>query len=221
MKTALITGASSEIGLSIAKKIENNYHLILIKHKKEINIKALKNTPTILSCDLNDEIEIRNLINNLKNTKIDLLINVAGYDQNESIDNISMENLLTTLKINLLAPFILIQKLFDKNSSGTVINIASTDGIDTFNEYNMPYATSKAALIHLTKQLDFIYKNLKIYALCPNYVNTETVKSMDPTFLKQELKRIKQNQLNSPNDVATKVEEIINTLPKEIIIRME
>ena len=34
MKTALITGASSEIGLSIAKKIENDYHLILIKHKK-------------------------------------------------------------------------------------------------------------------------------------------------------------------------------------------
>ena len=123
----------------------------------------------IYTCDFNNESEIYNLCNVLKNTKIDLLINAAAYDQNENIENVSYENFLQTLKVNTITPFILIQNLFKKNETGIVINIASTDGIDTYNEYNLPYATSKAALIHMTKQLDLIYKNIHIYFLDTRY----------------------------------------------------
>ena len=221
METALITGASSEIGLSIAKTLEKKYNLILIKHKHDINLKELKNNTMIYTCDFNNESEIYNLCNVLKNTKIDLLINAAAYDQNENIENVSYENFLQTLKVNTITPFILIQNLFKKNETGIVINIASTDGIDTYNEYNLPYATSKAALIHMTKQLDLIYKNIHIYALCPNYLNTESIKNMDPIFLKQELKRINQEKLIEVEEISQKIEKIINELPDDIIIRME
>lgn len=221
MKNALITGASSEIGLSIARMLEKNYNLILIKHDKEIDITSFTKMPIIYTSDFNNDREVKQLIEKLKNTKIDLLVNAAAYDQNEIIENVSIENMLKSLRINTIAPFILIQQLFNRDSKGIVINIASTDGIDTYNEYNLPYATSKAALIHITKQMNLNYPNLNIYALCPNYVNTKSVQDMDPLFLKEELKRIKQNKLIEVNDVAKKIEEIINTLPTDIIIRME
>lgn len=221
MKTALITGASSEIGLSIALVLEKHYNLILVKHEKDIDITEFIKEPIIYTCDFNNEESLKELINKLKNTKIHLLINAAAYDQNDSIENVSLENIIKSLRINTIAPFILTQQLFDRENEGIVINIASTDGIDTYNIYNLPYATSKAALIHITKQLNLYYSNLNIYALCPNYVNTESVKEMDPIFLQEELKRIKQNKLIEVSDVAKKVEDIINALPNEIIIRME
>ena len=221
MKTVLITGASSEIGLSIARLLENKYNLIIIKHEKDIDVKEFRKVPKIFRSDFNDESEIRKLLNELKEIKIDMLINVAAYDQNESIENIKIEELIKTIKINCFSPFLLIQKLFDKESDGIVINVASTDGIDTYNEYNLPYATSKAALIHMTKQLSVIYKNLHIYAICPNYINTQSVRNMEQEFLNKELKRIEQNKLIEVSDVSNKIEEIINTLPENIIIRME
>lgn len=221
MKTALITGASSEIGMSIAKQLEENYNLILVKHEKDIDLTEFARKPIIYTCDFNNDESLKELIEKLKNTKIDLLINAAAYDQNEIIENITLENIMKTFKINAIVPFLLTQQLFKKNDQGIVINIASTDGIDTYNTYNLPYATSKAALIHITKQLDLYYSNLNIYALCPNYINTESVKSMDPNFLQEELKRTNQNKLIEVEEVAKKIEEIINTLPKDIIIRME
>lgn len=221
MKTALITGASSEIGISISKRLEKKYNLILIKHEKDINLSNFENKPLIYNCDFNNENSVKELIGKLKNTKIDLLVNIAAYDQNNLIENITVEDIICHMKINTIAPFLLMKELFKKHDQGLVINIGSTDGIDTYNEYNLPYATSKAALIHITKQLKLCYNNLKLYVLCPNYINTNTVRNMETKFLEEELKRIKQNKLIEIEEVTDKIEEIIETLPNEIIIRME
>lgn len=221
MKTALITGASSEIGISISKRLEKKYNLILIKHVKDINLSNFENKPLIYNCDFNNENSVKELIGKLKNSKIDLLVNIAAYDQNNLIENTTFEDIICHMKINTIAPFLLMKELFKKHDQGLVINIGSTDGIDTYNEYNLPYATSKAALIHITKQLKLCYNNLKLYVLCPNYINTNTVRNMETKFLEEELKRIKQNKLIEIEEVTDKIEEIIETLPNEIIIRME
>ena len=99
-----------------------------------------------------DYISIEYIDNNTKN---ELLANVKN---NEEIKNINIDNFLKTIKINTIAPFLLTKELFEHDDNGIVINVASTDGIDTYNEYNLPYATSKAALIHITKQLDQYYQ---------------------------------------------------------------
>lgn len=221
MKTILITGAASEIGLSLAKRLEKNNKLILIKHKKEIDINIFETKPIIYKCDFSKEESVNELIKELKKEKIDILINLAAYDQNEEVENISTKNFIKSFQINTIVPFILTKELFKKDDKGIVINVASTDGINTYNEYNLTYATSKAALIHLTKQLNYIYKNIDFYALCPNYINTDTIRNMEQNFLKEELKRVNQEKLIEIEEVIDKMLKIMNELPKETVIRME
>ena len=106
--------------------------------------------------------------------------------------------------------------------NGIIINIASTDGINTYSKLNMDYSASKAGLINLTKSLTLELDNIKVYALCPNWVNTESIREMNQDYLKEELKRIGQKKLIEPKSVAKKIISIIESnLKSGSIIVME
>jgi NAD(P)-dependent dehydrogenase (short-subunit alcohol dehydrogenase family) len=85
----------------------------------------------------------------------------------------------------------------------------STDGVDTFNEYNIGYAASKAGLLNLTNSLAYSLKNFKVYGLMLNYVNTESVLEMNPNFLNNELNRIGQKELIEKQTVINHLEKLI------------
>ena len=107
-----------------------------------------------------------------------------------------------------------------KDKLKIVINIASTDGIDTYSSLNIDYSASKAGLINLTKSLALTLPNIKILAICPNWVETESIKEMNQEYLKQEMKRINQKQLIKPDEISKKIINIINSDIKsgEIIV---
>ena len=121
---------------------------------------------------------------------------------------------MKVLEVNLVGPFILIQKLENLMDRGIIINISSTDGINTYSRYNMDYSASKAGLINLTKSLALELENIKIYSICPNWVNTESTREMNFNYLKEEMKRVHQHKLISPIEVAKKVIELIDSNKK-------
>ena len=86
--------------------------------------------------------------------KLDALVNNAAIQILGGIDSLSRENWQTTLNVNLLAPFILIQSLlpFLQNSKGNVVNISSIHARLTKRNF-VAYATSKAALSGMTRAL--------------------------------------------------------------------
>ena len=89
------------------------------------------------------------------------------------------------------------------------INISSTDASDTYSTYSMDYAASKAGIENVTKNLAKRLPKLKVCALAPNWVDTDTVLNMDRDYLESELKRIGQNRLLKKEEVALKIIEII------------
>ena len=95
-----------------------------------------------------------------------------------------------------------------KNS--IIINMASTDGIDTYSIYNIDYAVSKAGIIQLTKSFSLILNNIKSIAIAPNWVATPSTIKMNQDYLKTELKRLKQNRLISIDTVTNKIIQVIN-----------
>ena len=75
----------------------------------------------------------------------------------------------------------------------------------------MDYSASKAGLINLTKSLALELEAAKVYALCPNWVNTESIREMNSDYLEEELKRIGQKKLIEPKEVSRKLIDIIES----------
>ena len=219
MKTAIITGGSRGIGSAISCTLaKNNYNLVinyLNNEKSALELKQnLENKYKIkvllFKGDISDEKVVKNLVaTTLKEFKtIDVVINNAGIAIDNDIFDKDKQEFLRVLEVNLVGTFLLCKEAIKYMVKGTVINISSTDGIDTYNPISMDYCAAKAGVINLTKNLAMRFPNLKIYSVAPNWVKTDSVLEMNPDYLKKELNRIGQKRLLEPDEVANKVLEL-------------
>ena len=202
MKYALVTGANSDVGKSICEKLlEQNYEVIACCHLSASNLNDLN--VTIKYCDLRDEEQIKNLV---KNYNLSVLVNAAAYSCDDLIENKTSEEFLNCFKINTFAHFLLIKYA---NIKDYIINISSSDSIDTYNEYNYDYAASKAALNNLTKSLSLVTK-AKIVALAPNWINTKNIEKIDQEYLKEDMLKHHQEKLVTLDDIKNYIGKILN-----------
>lgn len=176
MKKALITGATSGIGLAISKKLlDMGYKVYGIgRDFSKIDIKN-ENFVEIV-CDLTKYQNIEETIKKLrKETEIDILINSAGvgfFGLHEEINPTKLHKMIT---LNLEAPLILTQLLLRdlKKRSGVIINISSITAIKS-STYGCAYSATKAGLLHFSKGLfDEARKTgLKVVSILPDITKT-------------------------------------------------
>lgn len=220
-KIALVTGAAKGIGACIVEKMcQNGYDVIIHYNRSQLLAQDLKDRMNnnynsniyLVKADLNNEDDIASMIDFIKSItdKLDVLVNNAALSLDCDIDEKTKEEFMNVLSINLVAPFLLVKELSSLLRDGIVVNMASTDGIDTYSIYNIDYSTSKAGLILLTKILSNRYLDIYFVAIAPNWVKTESVMAMEPSYLESELKRVKQKRILLPFEVADKIMHIIN-----------
>lgn len=189
-KTAIVTGGSRGIGLTIAKALAKNKYNVVIcsrnisqarKAKKQIEsfgVKCLAYKVDVSSypqCKL----LVTNTVNNF--SRIDLLVNNAGLQG--SVKKLwlnSVKEWEKTIKVNLLGTFYMMHLVIPcmlKQKSGTIINLSGGGGA-----YGRPnfsaYGCSKAAVLRLTETVvsELGGKNIKVIAIGPGVVWTKMAK---------------------------------------------
>ncbi|MBQ9071679.1 MAG: SDR family oxidoreductase [Bacilli bacterium] len=220
-KTVLITGCAKGIGREIALEFARDGYNIIGTYNtsiKEIEllkkrIEAIGVSFDSYKLDLADEIELNKFCNNIKQRyeRLDVLVNNAAIDLANNFASKTKEEFMKVLEVNLVSPFLLIQNLYNIMNGGVIINISSTDGIDTYSTLNMDYSASKAGLINLTKSLALELKNINVYCVCPNWVDTESIREMNQDYLKEEMNRIGQIKLIVPKEVARQVRDLVDS----------
>ena len=228
-KTMLITGAYRGIGRAIATYFASlGVNIILTYHNNKTSEleKELKDKYHVsvesFSLDLSSEESINSLYKEIKNKygKIDYLINNASISLDNSLFDKTKEEFIKVLEINIVGTFLMMQK-FDSIVDGFIFNMSSTDGIDTGSIYSIDYNASKAGILAITKTFSLESKNIVI-SICPNWVDTESTRSMDKSYLESELKRIKQDKLINVNTIPKVIDECIrNNILTGSIIRIE
>lgn len=220
-KTAIITGCAKGIGKEIALELARDGYDIIGTYNTSLNeINNLKNRIESIGVNFNsykldllNEEEINNFSIKIKEeyNKIDVLINNAALSIDNNFLDKTSEEFMNVLQVNLISPFLLIQKLYKVMDNGVIINISSTDGINTYSKINIDYSASKAGLINLTKSLALELEKTRLYAICPNWVNTESIREMNQDYLKEEMNRIGQKNLIEPTQIAKKVIKLIES----------
>ena len=217
----VITGASIGIGHDLAIKLASmNYNLLLTYNSNYLLCKKLQDEIVskyqvkciIKKCDLRNEEDITKVINDCKNNlgNIDILVNNASYSCDNLIDDKTKDEFMDVLNVNLVGTFLMCKYAKDyMNNNSIIINMSSTDGIDTYSIYNIDYSVSKAGIIQLTKCLSLILDNIRVVSIAPNWVDTESTREMDSNYLESELKRIGQKKLITKEEVINKIIHII------------
>ncbi|MDD5888089.1 MAG: SDR family oxidoreductase [bacterium] len=179
---ALITGASSGIGLDMARYLaQKKYELILVARNREKLEEIQKKLPTkvtIIVADLSNEQKVKELYVLTKRENIDILINNAGFGDFGYFTDTDLNKDLEMIDTNIKAVHILTKsflKDMEERNSGYILNVASTAAFQPGPLMSTYYAT-KSYVYQLTEALYYEQKkkktNVHIAVLCPGPVNT-------------------------------------------------
>jgi len=189
-KNALIIGAGSDIGRSIAKVFAkegakvgvNIYHNVIGGKNTIEEIEKFGGTALLLQADVCNSIEVEGMINKLIDAydKIDILVNGSCVGTSQSSDRVTEileEDWDKVIDVNLKGaqltskfsiPFMI------KQGGGLIINISSIRGI-LGNPNLASYCASKGGMVLLTKEmaLDYAQYNIRVNCICPGFIDTE------------------------------------------------
>ena len=213
----LITGGTRGIGEAIVKEFAKQGYNIVINYvkstekakklkeelEKTYNVKVLT-----IRANLSNESEIKRLVDESINKfgRIDVLVNNAGIVIDKEFEDRTVEDFRKTLEINLIAPFLLtklIGKEMLKQKSGSIINISSTNGIDTYYPISVDYDASKSALINLTYNSAVQFSPyVRVNCIAPGWVNTEMNKELPEDLIKDETDKILLKRFAEPEEIA-------------------
>ena len=195
----LVTGSSRGLGKEIIKKFASEGFEVIINYNKsekdaykladEIGSKA-----RVIKCAISNEEEVRDMFDQIDH--LDVLINNAAIaDDKDPLEKSALE-FNRVLHTNLTGTFLVTKYAIEKMGNGSIVNISSTNGIDTYYPESIDYDASKAGIISLTHNFAKYLSDIRVNCICPDWIDTEMNKDMDEIY-KAKINFIKPDVLAS------------------------
>ena len=213
----LVTGSSRGIGRSIILEYaKRGLDVVINYHKNDEAAKELedeiksKYDVRVLSikCDVSKEEEVEKMINQIIDEfgRLDILVNNAGVSRDTMFMDIRVKDFRRILDVNLIGAYLCSKyalKEMLNNKKGNIVNISSTNAIDTYYPESACYDASKAGIISLTHNLAIEGAPfVRVNAICPGWVNTDMNKNLSIDQIEEEKKKILLNKFGDPKEIA-------------------
>lgn len=217
-KVVLITGAAKGIGRAIALEMAKSGYDVAVNYltsesqafelKKEIEDTYHVQCMTYCA-DVSDEVQVDQMISCIEETMggVDVLVNNAAIDLSNLFHLKNAEEFRRTLNVNVVGAYNCSKRAYKHmlaQEYGRIINISSTNGMNTYYPMSIDYDVSKAAMNALTHDLAVQFAPyVNVNAIAPGFIGTESeLDGYDEEFLKQEQEKILAGRYGKPEEVA-------------------
>lgn len=217
-KVAVITGSRRGLGEETAylfaskgydtvindKEDKNKIDEVVKNIEKEYKVNALG-----ICLDIAKEENVKKLLEEVINKfhRIDVLINNAGIVEDMEIEKRSEEIFNKTIINNITSTYLMCKYIgkymFDHNDLSRIVNISSTNGINSFFPTSIDYDASKAGIISLTNNFALEYQpKVLVNAVAPGWINTDMNKQLEEDVIKEETEKIYLKRFAEPKEIA-------------------
>lgn len=184
-KTAIVTGGGRDIGSAIAKKLAAEGANVAINYfassaGADATVDAIKSTggnAFAMQGDLTKADDVKAFVERTVEEfgGIHVLVNNAGgLVKREKIAEMSLEHWQNVMDVNLTSTFMMTNAALQHMTDGAIVNLASQAGRDGGGPGAIPYATSKGAVMTMTRGLaKELGPNIRVNALCPGMIDTD------------------------------------------------
>ena len=225
-KVVLISGGAKGIGKAIALELgKQGYDIVINYLTSESEAHALKDDIIknygvrclAIQADVSKEDEVDKMVSLIESELggVDILINNAAIDLSNLFHLKNADEFRKTLDVNVVGAFNCSKRVYRHmldQEYGRIINISSTNGINTYYPMCIDYDASKAALISLTHNLAFEFAPyIHVNCIAPGFIGTENeLDGYDEEFLKEEVEKIMVNRYGDPKEVAYLVKFLVS-----------
>ena len=214
-KIALVTGASSGIGVAIAQALHAQGATVVLTGRREAELRgvaeALGERAAVQVADLADPATPAALVEGVEaaHGRLDILVNTAGFTRDMLALRMGDEDWNAVLEVDLNAPFRLARAALRgmmKRRAGRIVSIASIVGV-TGNAGQANYAAAKAGLIGMSKALaqEVAPRGVTVNVVAPGFIATPMTDKLNEAQKAALLGRIPLARMGEAKDVAAAV----------------
>lgn len=219
-KVALVTGSNRGLGKAIVIGFAEKGVNVVINYchhddealelqeyiRNNYNVEVM-----CIKCDISVEEEVEDMVNQVIDTfgGIDILVNNASVSRDRLLLDKSVREFRRILDVNLIGTYLCskyVGKAMLSAKKGKIINISSTNALDTYYPESCDYDASKAGVVSLTHNLAIEFAPfIQVNCVCPGWINTDMNKELSIEQINEENKRILLGRFAEPNEIANVV----------------
>ena len=213
-KIALVTGASSGIGLAVARRFAaEGARVLAVSRRAEVESVSASagGDITALRADVSEPRDVEVMVQACRQRfgRLDILCNNAGTGgpSGVRIHELELDEWDRVMATNLRGAFLTLRTaipLMLASGGGSIVNMASV-GSFRASPGSSAYITSKGGLLMLTRTaaLEYVQDNIRVNAVCPGMTATPILNSLSPEQVVAMNKRSPLGRMNTPEEVAS------------------
>ncbi len=214
-KTAIVTGSSGGIGIAICKRLASEGARIVMADRSDDKAAALideikaAGAPDVMvsKCDVAFDDQVAATFKDSLDRfgGVDVVVNNAGLMEFKAIQDLTGDDWLRILGVDLLGAFYFTKHAFlNMKPGGAVVNIASIHALQT-EALAAPYAAAKAAVLSFTRtsSIEGKAKGIRSNAILPGAIDTPML--WDNPNVKSGVEKIDKTEVGQPEDIANAV----------------